>query len=116
MTLLPQVQEQVLDYFLRRFSGVHPARDERTEVVLVGPEHRLERRDVAGADALDPRAIPRLTGRVGSGEGSISAVRLEWHVGARRLTAVSLVIRRGTRLDVPLYAMLRQRNARAAGR
>src|SRR6266568_7879985 len=62
VTLLPQMQEQVLDDFLGGFSGVHPARDERAEVVLVSPEHRLERRHVAGTDALDPRAVPRLAG------------------------------------------------------
>src|SRR5437773_2408402 len=101
VTLLPQVQEQVLDHFLGGFSGVHPAREERAEVVLVGPEHRLERRHVAGADALDPRAIPRLAGRVGSVERSVSAVRLEWHVGTRRVTAVSI--------HVLLHATLRQR-------
>src|SRR6266550_2188259 len=92
VTLLPQMQEQVLDYFLGGVSGVHPARDERAEVVLVGPEHRLERRDVAGTDALDPRAVPRLVRRVGSGERSVFTVRLECHVGTRRWTVVSVIL------------------------
>src|SRR5437773_5102051 len=41
VTSLPQVQEQVLDHLLGGFSGMHPARDERAQIVLVGPEHRL---------------------------------------------------------------------------
>src|SRR4051812_27111982 len=57
VTMVPDVEEQVLDYFFGCFARVEIAGEECTEVILVGAKHCLERGSVAGPYERNPFSV-----------------------------------------------------------